>query len=42
MVDKIDIKILRRLQKDGRETASKIAQKLNLTVPTITERIIVE
>jgi Lrp/AsnC family leucine-responsive transcriptional regulator len=39
MVDKIDIKILRRLQKDGRETASKIAQKLNLTVPTITERI---
>ena len=39
MLDEIDIKILRHLQKDGRETASKIANKLNLTVPTITERI---
>ena len=39
MLDEIDIKILRYLQKDGRETASKIAKKLNLTVPTITERI---
>tara|TARA_Y100000741_G_scaffold338973_1_gene299489 strand:- start:151 stop:597 length:447 start_codon:yes stop_codon:yes gene_type:complete len=39
MLDEIDIKILRNLQKDGRETASKIAEKLNLTVPTITERI---
>ena len=39
MLDEIDIKILRCLQKDGRETASKIAEKLNLTVPTITERI---
>ena len=39
MLDEIDIKILRYLQKDGRETASKIAEKLNLTVPTITERI---
>jgi len=39
MLDEIDIKILKNLQKDGRETASKIAEKLNLTVPTITERI---
>ena len=39
MLDEIDIKILKHLQKDGRETASKIANKLNLTVPTITERI---
>ena len=39
MLDEIDKKILKYLQKDGRETASKIAEKLNLTVPTITERI---
>ena len=39
MLDEIDIKILKHLQKDSRETASKIAEKLNLTVPTITERI---
>ena len=39
MLDEIDIKILKHLQKDGRETASKIAEKLNLTVPTITERM---
>ena len=39
MLDNIDLKILKYLQKDGRETASKIAEKLNLTVPTITERI---
>ena len=39
MLDDIDKKILKWLQNDGRETASKIAEKLNLTVPTITERI---
>ena len=39
MLDEIDIKILKYLQKDGRETASKIAEKINLTVPTITERM---
>ena len=39
MLDKNDIKILQYLQSDGRKTASKIAEKLNLTVPTITERI---
>ena len=39
MVDKTDLKILKLLQDEGRETASKIAEKLSLTVPTITERI---
>ena len=39
MLDEIDIKILKHLQKNGRETASKIAEKLSLTVPTITDRI---
>ena len=39
MLDKTDINILKYLQNNGRETASKIAQELNLTVPTITERI---
>ena len=39
MLDEIDIKILKHLQKDGRETASRIADNLNLTVPTITDRI---
>mgnify|MGYP001166224115 FL=1 len=39
MVDETDLKILKLLQDDGRETASKIAEKLKLTVPTITERI---
>ena len=39
MLDKTDIKILQYLQNDGRKTASKIAEELNLTVPTITERI---
>ena len=38
-IDDIDREILARLQDDGRETASKIAKKLKLTVPTITERI---
>lgn len=39
MLDQIDLKILNFLQNDGRETASKIASKLDLTVPTITDRI---
>ena len=39
MIDKTDIKILQYLQNDGRRTASKIAEDLNLAVPTITERI---
>ena len=39
MLDEIDLNILEKLQKDGRQTVSKIADELNLTVPTISERI---
>ena len=38
-LDTIDHKILTELQKDGRESASNIAEKINVSVPTITERI---
>ena len=38
-IDDIDRQILISLQQDGRRTASEIAKDLNLTVPTITERI---
>ena len=38
-LDTIDNKILTELQKDGREYASNIAEKINVSVPTITERI---
>ncbi len=38
-LDAIDCKVLDRLQKYGRESASKIADQLNVSVPTITERI---
>ena len=38
-LDKIDLKILGILQKSGREPASNIAEKINVSVPTITERI---
>ena len=38
-IDNIDRQILISLQQDGRRTASEIAKDLNLTVPTITERI---
>ena len=38
-IDRIDRQILISLQEDGRKTASEIAKELNLTVPTITERI---
>lgn len=38
-IDDIDRQILISLQEDGRRTASEIAKDLNLTVPTITERI---
>ena len=38
-IDDIDRQILINLQQDGRITASEIAKELNLTVPTITERI---
>ena len=38
-LDDIDKKILYELQKSGRESASNIAEKINVSVPTITERI---
>ena len=38
-IDDIDREILISLQQEGRKTASQIANELNLTVPTITERI---
>ena len=38
-LDAIDCKILVELQKDGRESASNIAEKIRVSVPTITERI---
>ena len=38
-LDAIDCKILVELQKDGRESASNIAEKIMVSVPTITERI---
>ena len=37
--DKTDLKILQILQISGREPASNIAEKLNVSVPTITDRI---
>ena len=38
-LDNIDRKILNSLQNEGRKTASDIAKELDLTVPTITERM---
>ena len=38
-LDDTDRSILNSLQNEGRKTASDIAKDLNLTVPTITERI---
>ena len=38
-LDEIDLKILDELQISGRESASNIADKINVSVPTITERI---
>ena len=38
-MDNIDKKILVELQKSGRESASNIAEKIDVSVPTITERI---
>jgi len=37
--DSIDHKILHELQHFGRKSASHIAEKINVSVPTITERI---
>ena len=38
-LDTTDIQILKALQNDGRESASHIAEKVNVSVPTVTERI---
>ena len=38
-LDKIDRKILYLLQKDGRASASYIADKINMSVPAVTDRI---
>ena len=38
-LDSIDRKIINELQQFGRKSASHIADKINVTVPTITERI---
>ena len=38
-LDETDIQILKTLQKDARESASHIADKANVSVPTVTERI---
>ena len=38
-LDDIDKQILIELQYSGRESASNIAEKINVSVPTITERI---
>ena len=38
-MDNIDKEILIELQKSGRESASNIAEKIDVSVPTITERI---
>ena len=38
-LDDIDKQILIELQNSGRESASNIAEKINVSVPTITERI---
>ena len=38
-LDTTDIQILKALQNDGRESASHIAKKVNVSVPTVTERI---
>tara|TARA_Y100000588_G_scaffold57131_1_gene55028 strand:+ start:8327 stop:8776 length:450 start_codon:yes stop_codon:yes gene_type:complete len=38
-IDSTDRKILNILQKDGRIAASHIANELNISIPTVTERI---
>ena len=38
-IDNLDRKILEILQKDGRMAASHIADKLDISIPTVTDRI---
>ena len=39
ILDKTDKKIIKELQRSGREPASYIAEKINVSVPTVIERI---
>ncbi len=39
MIDEIDIKILRILQKEGRAKLNELADSVNLTVPSVSERL---
>ncbi len=39
MVDSLDIKILRILQKSGREKRKNIAEKVGLSIPSLSERM---
>ena len=38
-IDKIDKKILDMLQQDGRSSASNIANEIDISIPTVTDRI---
>ena len=38
-IDKIDKKILDILQQDGRSSASNIANEIDISIPTVTDRI---
>lgn len=39
MLDEIDLKILRILQKDGKAKFNEIAEEVGLTIPSVSERI---
>lgn len=39
MLDEIDLKILRILQKDGKAKLNEIAEEVGLTIPSVSERI---
>jgi Lrp/AsnC family leucine-responsive transcriptional regulator len=39
MIDEIDLKILRILQNDGRARLNELADSVNLTVPSVSERL---
>lgn len=38
-MDTIDLKIINELKENGRESASEISKKVNLSIPAVTERI---
>ncbi len=39
MIDEIDLKILRILQKDGRAKLNELAEAVHLTVPSVSDRL---